>query len=226
MLTPKQYKLLTFINKSVKEHGCCPSFEEMKEAAGLKSKSGIHALIESLIERGFIRKLPHKARALEVIKMPKYKPSAIIEEERKSSLQAANSNIANGLSESYSEIPLYGKIAAGTPIEAIANEQERIQVPTDMLTRGDFYALTIDGESMKEGGILDGDTVIIKKVDTARNGEIIVALVDDNEATLKVFKRERNQIMLIPQNSRYETQILEASRVKIQGVLAGLMRKY
>ena len=154
MLTQKQYQLLMFINKVIKETGCSPSFEEMKAAVGLKSKSGIHALIEALEEREFIRKLPHKARALEVIKMPKFKPKAIIEEEKKREIALQNSA---------AQIPLYGKIAAGTPIEAIANETEKVSVPFEMVNRGQFYALTIEGDSMIEAGILDGDTVIIKK---------------------------------------------------------------
>ncbi len=217
MLTPKQYQLLMFINKVIKETGCSPSFEEMKAAVGLKSKSGIHALIEALEEREFIRKLPHKARALEVIKMPKFKPKAIIEEEKKREIALQNSA---------AQIPLYGKIAAGTPIEAIANENDRISVPFEMVTRGAFYALTIEGDSMVEAGILDGDTVIIKKAETANNGDIVVALVDESEATLKILKRDKNEVHLIPCNSAYETRILSASRVRVQGVLAGLLRSY
>ncbi len=217
MLTPKQYQLLMFINKVIKETGCSPSFEEMKAAVGLKSKSGIHALIEALEEREFIRKLPHKARALEVIKMPKFKPKAIIEEEKKREIALQNSA---------AQIPLYGKIAAGTPIEAIANENDRISVPFEMVTRGAFYALTIEGDSMVEAGILDGDTVIIKKAETANNGDIVVALIDESEATLKILKRDKNEVHLIPCNSAYETRILPASRVRVQGVLAGLLRSY
>lgn len=217
MLTPKQYQLLMFINKVIKETGCSPSFEEMKAAVGLKSKSGIHALIEALEEREFIRKLPHKARALEVIKMPKFKPKAIIEEEKKREIALQNSA---------AQIPLYGKIAAGTPIEAIANENDRISVPFEMVTHGAFYALTIEGDSMVEAGILDGDTVIIKRAETANNGDIVVALVDESEATLKILKRDKNEVHLIPCNSAYETRILPASRVRVQGVLAGLLRSY
>ena len=217
MLTPKQYKLLMFINKSIKERGYSPSFEEMKEAIGLKSKSGIHALIEALVERNFLKKMPHKARALEVVRLPKLKPSEIIAEDKRKE---------EALEIATAQIPLYGKIAAGTPIEAIANEQDKVTVPLDMVSRGDFYALTIEGESMVDAGILDGDTVIIRKVATANNGEIVVALVDNNEATLKVFKRENNKIMLVPKNSAYETRVLDANRVKIQGVLSGLMRSY
>lgn len=217
MLTEKQYKLLVFINKVLKETGCSPSFDEMKEAVGLKSKSGIHALISALEEREFIRKLPHKARALEVIKMPKFKPKAILEEEKKREIALQNSA---------AQIPLYGKIAAGTPIEAIANETDTVSVPFDMVARGQYYALTIEGESMIEGGIFDGDTVIIKKSDTANNGDIVVALVDGNEATLKIFKHEGNDILLIPMNKDYQTRRFPAHRVRVQGILAGLLRSY
>lgn len=217
MLTPKQYKLLMFINKAIKESGYSPSFEEMKAAVGLKSKSGIHALIEALVEREFLKKLPHKARALEVIRMPKFKPKDIIEEEKKRELALQTASV---------DIPLYGKISAGTPIEAIANECDRVAVPLDMVSRGNFYALNIEGDSMVDAGILDGDTVVIKRVETASNGDIIVALVDNERATLKVFRRENNVIMLVPRNSSYETQVLEAHRVKIQGVLSGLIRNY
>lgn len=206
-----------FINKVLKETGCSPSFEEMKDAVGLKSKSGIHALIEALVEREFIKKLPHKARALEVIRLPKFKPKAIIEEEKKREIALQNSA---------AQIPLYGKIAAGTPIEAIADESVHISVPFEMVDRGQFYALTIEGESMIEGGIFDGDTVIIKRAETANNGDIVVALVDDSEATLKVFRKEGSEVLLIPMNENYQTRRLPASRVKIQGILSGLMRTY
>ena len=217
MLTPKQYKLLIFINKTIKEKGCCPSFDEMKEAVGLKSKSGIHALIEALVERNFLRKLPHKARALEVVRMPKLKPSAIIEEEKKRD---------EALLEAMVEIPLYGKIAAGTPIEAIANENEKFAVPYDMVRSGQYYALTIEGDSMVGIGIMDGDTVIIKKTETANNGDIVVALVDNCEATLKQIKKDGNEVLLIPKNEAYETRRLLASRVKVQGILSSLIRTY
>lgn len=217
MLTEKQYKLLMFINKVLKETGCCPSFEEMKNAVGLKSKSGIHALIEALEERNFIKKLPHKARALEIVRLPRFKPSAIIEEEKKREIALQNSA---------AQIPLYGKIAAGTPIEAIADENEKISVPFEMVSHGMFYALKIEGESMIEAGILDGDTVIIKKADTANNGDIVVALVEDSEATLKIFKREGDEVLLIPCNKDYQTRRLPAASVKVQGTLAGLMRTY
>lgn len=217
MLTPKQYQLLMFINKVIKETGHSPSFDEMKEAVGLKSKSGIHALIEALEERNFIKKLPHKARALEVIRLPKLKPSAIIEEEKKKE-QAIN----NGMTE----IPLYGKIAAGTPIEALTDESEKLFVPYNMVSRGQYYALTVEGDSMTEGGILDGDTVIIKKAERAENGEIVVALVENSEATLKIIRHHGETVELIPMNKNYQTRVLPAEDVKVQGVLSGLLRRY
>ena len=217
MLTPKQYKLLIFINKTIKETGCCPSFDEMKNALGLKSKSGIHALIDALVERNFLRKLPHKARALEVLRLPKLKPSSIIAEEKAREEALAGSTI---------EVPLYGKIAAGTPIEAIANETEKVNIPLNMIRGGKYYALTIEGDSMIEAGIMNGDTVIIKRSDTARNGDIVVALVDDCEATLKQIKKDGRDVLLIPKNSAYETRRLPAERVKIQGILSSLIRTY
>lgn len=217
MLTEKQYKLLMFINKVTKETGCCPSFDEMKEAVNLKSKSGIHALIEALVERNFLKKLPHKARALEVLRLPKLKPSSILEEEKK-----REEALHNGMVE----IPLYGKIAAGTPIEAIANESERFSVPYDMVSRGQYYALTVEGDSMVNIGIMDGDTVIIKKADTANNGDIVVALVDESEATLKEIKKENGDVLLIPKNDNYQIRRFPASRVRVQGVLSGLIRTY
>ena len=217
MLTEKQYKLLMFINKVTKETGCCPSFDEMKEAVNLKSKSGIHALIEALVERNFLKKLPHKARALEVLRLPKLKPSSILEEEKK-----REEALHNGMVE----IPLYGKIAAGTPIEAIANESERFSVPYDMVSRGQYYALTVEGDSMVNIGIMDGDTVIIKKADTANNGDIVVALVDESEATLKEIKKENGDVLLIPKNDNYQIRRFPASRVRVQGILSGLIRTY
>ena len=217
MLTEKQYKLLMFINKITKETGFSPSFEEMKEAIGLKSKSGIHNLLNALEEREFIRKLPHKARALEVIRLPKFKPKAIIEEEQKRE---------NALHNSAVKIPLYGKIAAGAPIEAIADETQTLSVPFEMVARGQFYALTVEGDSMIEAGILDGDTAIIKKADTAHNGEIVVALVDNEEATLKILQRKENQTWLVPCNKDYQIRKLDAKRVKVQGILSSIIRNY
>ncbi len=217
MLTPKQYKLLMFISKTIKETGCCPSFDEMKNALGLKSKSGIHALIDALVERNFLRKMPHKARALEVLRLPKLKPSSIIAEEKLKEEALLGATV---------EIPLYGKIAAGTPIEAIANETDKLNVPLNMIRGGEFYALKIEGDSMIEAGIMDGDTVIIKRANTAQNGDIAVALVDDCEATLKKIKKDGSDILLIPYNKDYETRRLPAKRVKIQGILSSLIRTY
>lgn len=217
MLTEKQYKLLMFINKVTKETGCCPSFDEMKDAIGLKSKSGIHALISALEEREFIRKLPHKARALEVLRLPKFKPTAIVEEEKKREIALQNSA---------AQIPLYGKIAAGTPIAAIADETQTISVPFEMVAKGRYYALNIEGDSMIDAGILDGDTAIIKKADTADNGTIVVALIDNEEATLKVLQKKDNEIWLVPCNKAYQTRKFEPERVKVQGVLSSIIRNY
>lgn len=215
MLTQKQYKLLMFINKVSKETGCPPSFDEMKDAIGLKSKSGIHNMIESLVERNYLKKIPHRARALEVVRLPKLKPSSIIEEEKKREEAMHNGMV---------EVPLYGKIAAGQPIEAVADQSESIFVPYDMVSRGSHYALKVEGESMVGAGILDGDTVIINKCDYADEGNIVVALVDDNEATLKIFKREGSDILLVPCNDDYQVQRYDASRVRVQGKFAGLIR--
>lgn len=217
MLTEKQYKLLMFINKITKETGCCPSFDEMKNAIGLKSKSGIHVLINALEEREFIKKLPHKARALEVIRLPKFKPRAVIEEEKKRENALMNASV---------QIPLYGKIAAGVPIEAIANETETVAVPLDMVAKGRFYALKVEGDSMIEAGILNGDTAVIKQTDSAENGAIVVALVDNESATLKKIMRQNDEVWLVPCNKDYETRKLKADRVKVQGVLSSIIRNY
>lgn len=217
MLTEKQYNLLMYINKVNRETGQCPSFDEMKDAIGLKSKSGIHALISSLEERNFIRKLPHKARALEVIRLPRFKPQAILDEEKKREQALHNGSV---------QIPLYGKIAAGTPIEALVNETETVSVPFDMVALGKYYALTIEGNSMVDAGIMDGDTAIIRKQEQADNGKIVVALIDNNEATLKVLKKEENIINLLPCNKEYNIQTYTSDRVKIQGVLSGIIRQY
>ncbi len=217
MLTPKQHKLLMYIDDFIKTTGHSPSFEEMKEAVGLKSKSGIHALLNSLEERGFIRKLAHKARALEVIKLP-------TQENTLKEPSIANDNNETDFSLM---IPLYGKIAAGTPIEAIANPSEYIYIPKSFSTRSELYALTIEGESMIEAGIFDGDTAIIRRANRADNGQIVVALVDDEEATLKILdKKQGNEVWLLPCNKDYEPIKLTADRLKIQGVLYGIVRKY
>ena len=217
MLTEKQYKLLMYINKVTKETGCSPSFDEMKDAIGLKSKSGIHSLINALAEREFIKKLPHKARALEVIRLPKFKPRAIIEEEKKRE---------HALQNSAAQIPFYGKIAAGVPIEAIADETRTLSVPFEMVSKGQYYALTVEGDSMVEAGIFDGDTAIIKKADTANNGQIVVALVDNQDATLKILQKKEDMVWLVPCNQNYETRKLDARRVRVQGVLSSIIRNY
>ena len=218
MLTPKQHKLLMYIDAFINQTGHSPSFEEMKDAVGLKSKSGIHALLNSLEERGFIRKLAHKARALEVIKLPQKEAHEDIEKE-----------IANDNSESDFSlmVPVYGKIAAGTPIEAIANPSEYIYIPKSFSTKSELYALTIEGESMIEAGIFDGDTAIIRRANRAENGQIVVALVDNEEATLKMLdKKSNNEVWLLPCNKDYEPIKLTADRVQIQGILYGIVRKY
>jgi repressor LexA len=217
MLTPKQHKLLVYIDNFIKTTGHSPSFEEMKEAVGLKSKSGIHAMLNSLEERGFIRKLAHRARALEVIKIPSKEPEL-------TNTEIANDNQDNDFSLM---IPLYGKIAAGTPIEAIANPSEYIYIPKSFSSSSELYALTIEGESMIEAGIFDGDTAIIRRTNRANNGQIVVALVDREEATLKVLdKKQGNEVWLLPCNKDYTPIKLTADRLEIQGVLYGIVRKY
>jgi len=225
MLTKKQKNLLLFINKKLRASGVSPSYEEMKQSLNLKSKSGIHRLISALEERGFIRRLPHKARALEVIKLPEtasandiynsFSPSII-----KGGLDNENSNVEN------SEIPVLGKIAAGTPVEAIQNEISRIPLPANMEKNGEYFGLKVQGDSMIEAGISEGDTVIVKKTDTADNGKIVVALIDDHEAMLKRIRRKGKTIALESANRNYETKIFGPDRVKVQGVLVSLYRKF
>lgn len=221
MLTPKQHNLLVFIDKYIKDSGCSPSFDEMKNAVGLKSKSGVHAILKSLIERGFIKKMPHKARALEVLRIPSV---AKVEDEFSYNHNQANDN---GETDFSFAIPLYGKIAAGTPIEAISNAEEYIYIPRTFDTKSELYALTIEGDSMIEAGINNGDTAIIKRADTADNGQIVVALVDNQEATLKVLeKKSQGNVWLLPRNKDYEPIKITADRLKIQGILYGIVRKY
>jgi repressor LexA len=215
MLTAKQRELLIFIDERLNQDGVSPSFDEMREALDLKSKSGVHRLISALEERGFIRRLPNRARALEVLKLPETR-SATVTPIRPVAPAAANDTL---------EIPLHGRIAAGTPIEALQGT-ESFAVPAALLGPGEHYALEVPGDSMVEEGILDGDFALIRKVDDARDGEIIVALIDNEEATLKTFRREGRMIRLDPANSRYEPQRYEEGRVKIQGRLAGLIRRY
>ncbi|SVC73829.1 uncharacterized protein METZ01_LOCUS326683, partial [marine metagenome] len=221
----KQKNLLLFINKKLRASGISPSYEEMKQSLNLKSKSGIHRLISALEERGFIRRLPHKARALEVIKLPEtasandiynsFSPSVI-----KGGLDNENSNVKNY------EIPVLGEIAAGTPVEAIQNEVSRIPLPDNMEKNGEYFGLKVQGDSMIEAGISEGDTVIVKKTDTADNGKIVVALIDDHEAMLKRIRRKGKTIALESANRNYETKIFGPDRVKVQGVLVSLYRKF
>ena len=221
MLTRKQRDLLIYIHEKMSEDHIPPSFEEMKNALGLKSKSGIHRLISALVERGYLERLPHRARALEIIKLPAGIKSK--DSEQNNDLQPPQKISAN---TKFDEVPLYGRIAAGTPIEAIRSEEQIMQLPQGMIGSGEHYALTVDGDSMIKAGINDHDTVIIKRCDTAENGEIVVALVDDLEVTLKRLRRAGNKIVLEPENDDYEPQILEPERVKIQGKLTSLIRTY
>ncbi|MBN2753170.1 MAG: transcriptional repressor LexA [Rhodospirillaceae bacterium] len=233
MLTAKQRNLLLLIDSHLKHHGIVPSFDEMKDALGLRSKSGVHRLISSLEERGYIRRLPHRARALEIIKLPEnvasmeqtppspFQPTVIAGGFRKQFAGVPVASSADSVS-----IPLYGKIAAGSPIEALSDLTSAVDIPASMLTGGEHYALTIEGDSMIDAGIFDGDTVLIRKTDTVENGAIVVALVDQNEATLKRLRRKGESIALEPANPRYETRIFGPDRVSVQGRLVGLIRRY
>ena len=218
MLTKKQKDLLLFIHEKMSEDDIPPSFEEMKDALGLKSKSGIHRLISALVERGYIERLPHRARALQIKKLPEgLKPAPQL---------IAQNNDQGGYIPMLDQVPLLGKIAAGTPIEAVRDEGETISLPQGLLGHGEHYALTVEGDSMVKAGIHDQDTVIIRRADTANNGEIVVALVDDLEVTLKRLRRAGSKIVLEPENDAYEPRVLEPERVKIQGKLANLIRTY
>ncbi len=234
MLTRKQQELLLFIHNRLNEGGVSPSFDEMKDALNLKSKSGIHRLITGLEERGFIRRLPHRARALEVLRLPEpVKQRAPVEEPVKFKPNVIRADFRPSLSgrESRSDaeavsLPLYGRIAAGLPIEALRDTTASIDVPGSLLANGEHYALEVAGDSMVDAGILDGDTVIIQRTETADNGTIVVALVDDGEVTLKRLRRKGNSIALEPANPNYETRVFGADRVRIQGRLIGLLRRY
>ena len=228
MLTKKQYELLIFIDNKLRNSGVSPSFDEMRRALDLKSKSGIHRLITGLEERGFIRRLPHRARALEIIKLPKNFPARMP--------QSSKSNIIKGDFRAKDqlptpandplEIPFLGKIAAGTPIEAISDPTNFVYVPANMSGKGERYALEVEGDSMIDAGINDGDTVVIEKCDTAENGTIVVALIDNKEATLKRIRIKGGTIALEAANNDYETRIFGPDRVHIQGKLVGLFRTY
>ena len=225
MLTKKQKNLLMFINKKLRSSGVSPSYEEMKESLNLKSKSGIHRLISALEERGFIKRLAHKARALEVVKLPEtasandiynsFSPSVI-----KGGLDSSKTK------KSVHEIPVLGKIAAGTPIEAIQNEVSRVAIPEELSRGGEHFGLKVSGDSMIEAGINDGDTVIVKKASTANNGQIVVALIDDHEAMLKRIRKKGKVVALESANKKYETKIFGPDRIKVQGVLVSLYRNF
>ena len=225
MLTKKQKNLLVFINKKIRSTGVSPSYEEMKNSLNLKSKSGIHRLITALQERGFIKRLPHKARALEVLKLPEtasandiynsFSPSVI-----KGGLDQENSK------KNINEIPVLGKIAAGTQIEAIQNEVSRVALPESISKNGEHFGLKVSGDSMIEAGIKDGDTIVVKKTNIANNGQIVVALIDDHEAMLKRIRKKGKVIALESANKRYETKIFGPDRVKVQGVLVSLYRNF
>ena len=225
MLTKKQKNLLLFINKKLRATGISPSYEEMKESLNLKSKSGIHRLISALEERGFIRRIAHKARALEVIKLPEtasandiynsFSPSVI-----RGGLDDKNTN------DDAAEIAVLGKIAAGTPVEAIQNEISRVPLPANLEKNGEYFGLKVQGDSMIEAGINEGDTVIVKKSDTAENGKIVVALIDDHEAMLKRIRRKGKTVALESANRNYETKIFGSDRIKIQGILVSLYRNF
>jgi repressor LexA len=217
MLTRKQHELLSYIHEHLTASGVSPSFEEMKDALDLKSKSGVHRLISALEERGFIRRLPNRARALEVVKMPDANGAKPAPARAPVTIPIAANDVV--------ELPLHGRIAAGTPIEALQGS-ESLSVPAALLGPGEHYALEVSGDSMVEEGILDGDYALIRKTDIARDGEIVVALIDDAEATLKTFRREGQMIRLDPANRRYDPQRYRPEQVRIQGKLAGLLRRY
>ena len=229
MLTRKQHELLRFIQVRLEESGISPSFEEMKEALDLKSKSGVHRLISALEERGFIRRLPNRARALEVLRQPEDVTSKPAEPAPATGVDALaplrRAAKASEPANDVIEIPLHGRIAAGVPIEALEG-QSMLPVPAALLGSGEHYALEVSGDSMIEAGILDGDFALVKRTNTARDGEIVVALVRGEEATLKYLRRENGMVRLDPANSAYEPQIYGADEVEVQGKLAGLLRRY
>ena len=232
MLTRKQHELLMFIHERIKETGVSPSFDEMKEALDLASKSGIHRLITALEERGFIRRLAHRARALEVLKLPDQATAGAprgVAGFRPDVIEGGGRSRPEPVAEAANDVrdlPLLGKIAAGTPIAAIQHERDRLPVPEAMLGAGEHYVLEIEGDSMIEAGILDGDMVVIKRVDNAVSGEIVVALVEGEEATLKRLRRKGQSIALEPANRAYETRIFGPDQVEVQDKLVGLIRRY
>ena len=225
MLTKKQKNLLLFINKKLRSTGVSPSYEEMKNALNLKSKSGIHRLISALEERGFIKRLAHKARALEVLKLPETASANDIYNSFSPSVIKGGLDTENNKHE-MNKIPVLGKIAAGTPIEAIQNEVSKISLPVEFTKNGEYFGLKVSGDSMIEAGINDGDTVIVRKSSTANNGQIVVALIDDHEAMLKRIRKKGKVVALESANKKYETKIFGPDRVKVQGVLVSLYRNF
>ena len=242
MLTRKQHELLSFIDRHLRQTGFSPSFDEMKDALNLRSKSGIHRLISALEERGFLSRRHHRARALEVLRLPEQpgiQPGAAIEVEADADQAAAFApNVIRGdfsqrlvgvraaADAGAVQLPLYGRIAAGQPIEALRDTGAHVEVPLALIGSGEHYALEVAGDSMIEAGILDGDTAIIRREDTAENGQIVVALIDDTEVTLKRLRRRGSAVALEPANARYETRIVPSDRVRVQGRLVGLLRRY
>ena len=229
MLTRKQHELLMFIHERIKESGVSPSFDEMKDALDLASKSGIHRLITALEERGFLRRLAHRARALEVVKLPEQATPAGPRGSggfRPQVVEGGGRRAAPDIANDVRELPILGKIAAGTPIEAIQHERDRMTVPESMLGQGEHFILEVQGDSMINAGILDGDQVIIKRGDTAHSGEIVVALVKGEEATLKRLRKKGASIALEAANPAYETRIFGPDQVQVQGKLVGLIRRY
>ncbi len=226
MLTKKQKELLTYIQNFQSKSGVTPSYEEMKSALSLKSKSGIHRLVIALEERGFVKRLAHKARALEVIKDGISRVNVSTNNKKNLVIGNFSNTSSEEINHKLSTLPLLGKIAAGTPIEAIQQNDSSVDVPKEMMPIGESYALTVEGDSMINEGIHNGDTVLIKKTNLAENGDIVVALIDDHEATLKRIRKKGQSLALESANPIYETRILSAHRVKIQGKLIGLLRKY
>tara|TARA_B100001741_G_scaffold78050_1_gene63191 strand:+ start:118 stop:801 length:684 start_codon:yes stop_codon:yes gene_type:complete len=226
MLTKKQKNLLLFINKKLRSSGISPSYEEMKDSLNLKSKSGIHRLISALEERGFIKRLAHKARALEVVKLPETASANDIYNSFSPSVIKGGLDDSNLKNRDSRDFPVLGNIAAGTPVEAIQNEVTRIPLPSNIEKNGEYFGLKVQGDSMIDAGINDGDTVIVKKTDTADNGKIIVALIDDHEAMLKRIRRKGKTVALESANRNYETKIFGPDRVKVQGILVSLYRNF
>ena len=225
MLTKKQKNLLLFINKKIRSTGVSPSYEEMKNSLNLKSKSGIHRLISALEERGFIKRLAHKARALEVVRLPETASANDIYNSFSPSVIRGGLDSEN-MKKNVNEIPVLGRIAAGTPIEAIQNEVSKVALPEELSKNGEHFGLKVSGDSMIEAGINDGDTVVIKKTNTADNGQIVVALIDDHEAMLKRIRKKGKVVALESANKNYETKIFGPDRVKVQGVLVSLYRNF